>query len=85
VVDYNGPASFWAWAATLLAVNRLTLREQFSSQRRAGSDGSLAQLTGWLALAGVEAAMNTKTTRALFWLVLCSFMLFIRLIQQRGY
>ncbi len=28
--------------------------------------------------------MNNKTTRALFWLILCSFMLFIRLIQQRG-
>jgi len=29
--------------------------------------------------------MNYKTTRSLFWLVLCAFMLFIRLIQQRGF
>jgi hypothetical protein len=28
--------------------------------------------------------MNYKTTRSLFWLVLCGFMLFIRLIQLRG-
>jgi hypothetical protein len=29
--------------------------------------------------------MNHKMTRSLFWLVLCGFMLFIRLVQQRGF